>query len=302
MAVSYTFPGASTARAAQRLTLAVAVTLVAIGCGDSPTSPSSVSNPDPLGAGSRQFSGMVNLPAPTTMDVSLRMENRAANVAPVRPTFVATLTAQENGTVTGDYTLHTAPPRQGQISGSFASASFLTAGNFDGTLTEATPGGCIAQRRYSGPATAAGINWVGGQMMQQCPSAPFDGLDAVVISAVDGTTVTDPAPDTDPGQAPTLTIALDGTGDGSVTSEPGGITSGADCSEAFDADTEVVLTPTAAARSTFTGWSGGADCADGTVTLSANRSCTATFDLDSSGPSRRVLTITLSGTPRANNL
>jgi len=62
-----------------------------------------------------------------------------------------------------------------------------------------------------------------------------------------------------------------------VTSSPAGINCGSDCSEAYNYNTSVTLTPTASSGYTFSGWSGDADCSDGTVTMNANKSCTANF-------------------------
>ena len=171
-----------------------AVALLALGCSGSPTNPTSDFDPPTQGAESRQFSGMVELPASTLMDLSLRIEGRRAEASPPRLTFVAPLIAQEIRTVRGSYTLHTVPPREGQIDGTFGGASFLTAGNFDGTFTEMTPSGCLAQRNYSGAVTAAGINLLGGRILQQCPETPFNGLDTVAIS-VESTGTPDPDPD-----------------------------------------------------------------------------------------------------------
>ena len=81
-------------------------------------------------------------------------------------------------------------------------------------------------------------------------------------------------------QTRTLTVAKAGTGSGTVTSSPGGISCGGDCSEAYDYGTVVTLIPVASAGSSFVGWSGAGDCSDGSVTMTATRSCTATFDLD----------------------
>ncbi|HKI00991.1 MAG TPA: hypothetical protein VKK31_03340 [Thermoanaerobaculia bacterium] len=75
-----------------------------------------------------------------------------------------------------------------------------------------------------------------------------------------------------------LTVSKAGTGSGTVTSSPAGINCGADCSESYVSGTSVTLTAAAASGSTFAGWSGHADCADGNVVMSAARSCTATFN------------------------
>jgi uncharacterized repeat protein (TIGR02543 family) len=77
----------------------------------------------------------------------------------------------------------------------------------------------------------------------------------------------------------TLTVTKNGTGQGTVTSSPTGITCGSDCTEAFAHGTAVTLTATAAVGSTFTGWS--AACPNGRLTMDANKTCTATFALAS---------------------
>ncbi|RJX20762.1 MAG: hypothetical protein C4563_05810, partial [Desulfobulbus sp.] len=77
----------------------------------------------------------------------------------------------------------------------------------------------------------------------------------------------------------TLTVTLAGSGTGSVTSSPAGIDCGTDCSDTFDYGTAVTLTATAAEGSRFAGWSGDGDCGDGTVTMTGEIHCTATFSL-----------------------
>jgi len=76
----------------------------------------------------------------------------------------------------------------------------------------------------------------------------------------------------------TLSVSRTGTGGGTVTSSPVGITCGATCSASYDSGTVVTLTATPDATSTFTGWSG-ACTGTGTcsVTMSAAQSVTATF-------------------------
>lgn len=76
-----------------------------------------------------------------------------------------------------------------------------------------------------------------------------------------------------------LNLSRAGTGSGTVSSTPAGISCGSDCAETYSANTVVTLSAVAASGSSFAGWSGSADCADGVVTLNADLSCTATFNL-----------------------
>ena len=92
----------------------------------------------------------------------------------------------------------------------------------------------------------------------------------------------------------TLTVTKAGTGTGTVTSAPAGINCGADCTEAYPDGTVVTLTATPAAGATFAGWSGDADCSDGTVTMHVAKTCTATFHTNPLLP--KTLTVTKVGT------
>ena len=78
----------------------------------------------------------------------------------------------------------------------------------------------------------------------------------------------------------TLTVTRTGTGaaTSTVTSTPTGINCGATCVKAFDEGTVVTLLPAPGATYVFGGWSGDADCADGAVTLDADKTCTAAFN------------------------
>ena len=62
-----------------------------------------------------------------------------------------------------------------------------------------------------------------------------------------------------------------------MTSSPGGINCGGDCSETYDDGTVVNLTASPQTGSVFSGWSGDSDCNDGTLSMSADHSCTANF-------------------------
>jgi hypothetical protein len=78
-----------------------------------------------------------------------------------------------------------------------------------------------------------------------------------------------------------VVVTKTGTGTGTVTSSPGGINCGADCSETYAVNTMVTLTPAPATDSTFVRWTGGGCSGNGacTVAVSAAVMVTATFDL-----------------------
>jgi uncharacterized repeat protein (TIGR02543 family) len=76
-----------------------------------------------------------------------------------------------------------------------------------------------------------------------------------------------------------LTVTKAGTGAGTVTSSPPGISCGTTCSHLFNSGTVVKLTATPFSGHTFTGWSG-ACTGTGTcsVTMTSPKSATATFN------------------------
>jgi hypothetical protein len=77
-----------------------------------------------------------------------------------------------------------------------------------------------------------------------------------------------------------LSVSKTGSGNGTVTSNPAGISCGADCSQSYTAGTVVTLAATPAAGSSFTGWSGACSGTSScSVTMSESRSVTAAFDL-----------------------
>jgi hypothetical protein len=78
------------------------------------------------------------------------------------------------------------------------------------------------------------------------------------------------------------TLTVNKGGAGTVTSSPGGIICGPDCSEAYKSGTVVTLTPMPNAGSTFIGWSGGG-CSGNAPQCSLTISATATLEANFSG-------------------
>ena len=79
----------------------------------------------------------------------------------------------------------------------------------------------------------------------------------------------------------TLTITLVGTGSGTVTSTPAGISCKPTCSASFAAGTSVKLTTAPATGSYFSGWSGACKGTSAcTVVMNSNLSATATFNIN----------------------
>jgi len=80
-----------------------------------------------------------------------------------------------------------------------------------------------------------------------------------------------------------LDVQLSGNGSGTVTSSPAGINCSPTCSKSFPAGTAVTLTATATSGASFAGWSGACQGTGAcSLTLNANQSAIATFDLNQS--------------------
>jgi len=92
-----------------------------------------------------------------------------------------------------------------------------------------------------------------------------------------------------------LAVVEAGTGSGTVTSTPAGITCGTSCSASYTNGTAVALTATPAGGSTFTGWSGGGCAGTGscTVTMTASTTVTTGFSAVTATPSPSAQTFTL---------
>jgi hypothetical protein len=83
----------------------------------------------------------------------------------------------------------------------------------------------------------------------------------------------------------TLTVGKSGTGSGTVTSSPGGINCGSNCSFDFDFGTLVTLTATPDSSSSFSGWSGGCTGSGScTVTMDAALGVSASFTANPAPP------------------
>ena len=94
-----------------------------------------------------------------------------------------------------------------------------------------------------------------------------------------------------------LTVTKSGAGQGTVTSDPQGLSCGATCSQSYTTGTSVTLTAAPGPGSTFSGWSGA--CAGTglcTVAMTAARAVTATFDA-ALVPTLGTLEVTVDGLP-----
>lgn len=89
-----------------------------------------------------------------------------------------------------------------------------------------------------------------------------------------------PPPPPPPPSTYLLTVGHSGTGLGTVTSSPAGISCGSDCSQSYASGTLVTLTSVPSAGSLFSGWSGGCvGTAACVLTMSAAKTVTATFGI-----------------------
>ncbi len=83
-----------------------------------------------------------------------------------------------------------------------------------------------------------------------------------------------------------LEVKTEGTGSGTITSSPAGISCGATCSSSFPLSTPVVLTANPSAGSSFAGWGGACSGSASTCTVRilGDRSVTATFTRNPPAP------------------
>jgi hypothetical protein len=169
----------------------------------------------------------------------------------------------------------------------FLTLSAVPAGTGTGSVSSAPPGivcgsDCTEDYVYGTPVdlTAAPgpdsvfVRWTGdcsGSLLTASVSMTVDRSCAAIFNLI----------------TYSLEVEIQGPGKGSVSSSPAGIQCETDCSEDFETGTEVILSPTAQDGSRFIGWGGNGDCSDGSVTLDADKTCTAAFadfgDLDGSG-------------------
>ncbi len=75
----------------------------------------------------------------------------------------------------------------------------------------------------------------------------------------------------------TLTVTRGGSGTGTISSSPSGISCGNGCQETYNSGTTVTLTATPDSGSSLVAFTGAADCTDGSVTVTANLTCKAIF-------------------------
>jgi len=154
------------------------------------------------------------------------------------------------------------------------------AGSGQGTVTSAPagvacPGDCEESfakdtqvTLTAAPAAGSTFGGWGGACSGNAPTCAVTLSAATSVTATFGTA-----------ELPTLTVVVSGTGQGTVASNPSGISCPTDCSEAYAAGTSVTLVATAAAGSVFTGWSGGVCSGTGVcaLPLAASVSVTAVF-------------------------
>jgi subtilisin-like proprotein convertase family protein len=165
-----------------------------------------------------------------------------------------------------------------------------TAGTGSGTVTGTginCPGDCSEIFNYGTSVTLTASPTNGSSFSSWSGACSGTGTCTVAMTAARSVTATFSPPGNQ-----TLTVTKIGSGSGTVTSSPSGISCGSTCSHAFAYNTVVTLTATPTSPSIFSGWSGAGCSGTGTctVTMSAARSVTATFT-----PPSQTLTVSKSG-------
>ena len=150
--------------------------------------------------------------------------------------------------------------------------------NCGSVCSAAFGGGAMVTLTATPSAGSAFAGWSGG-------GGGCTGTGQCVVTVASATTVT-AAFD----RIFTLSVGLTGSGSGTVTSMPAGITCPATCAAGYPSGTGVTLTANPSAGSVFTGWSGGCSGAGQcSVTLGADTAVTAIFS------GRFALTVSVTG-------
>ncbi len=153
--------------------------------------------------------------------------------------------------------------------GDFYDAAVMICAGVPGGGTDTCQGdsGGPLMASVSGRRVLAGVTSWGFE----CARAGYPGVYARVLAAESWIA-------SNTGSYP-LDVSIGGSGGGTVTSSPAGISCAGDCSESYADGTTVTLTATPASGSEFAGWSGACSGAGTcTVTMSAVRDVTATFN------------------------
>jgi List-Bact-rpt repeat protein len=142
-----------------------------------------------------------------------------------------------------------------------------------GICSDSYPAGTMVTLTGAAESGSSFAGWSGG-------GCSGTGTCVVTMSSTESVTATFA---TNPPPSYTLTVALAGTGSGSVTGS--GISCPGICSDSYPAGTMVTLTGAAESGSSFAGWSGGGCSGTGTctVTMSSGQSVTATFATNGTG-------------------
>ena len=193
-----------------------------------------------------------------------------ATFAPPPPVSNYNLTVSKSGTGTG--TASSTP--SGITCGSTCSASYT--GGTTVTMTASPASG----HSFAG--------WSGGGC---------SGKGSCIVTVNADSTVTATFSPPPPPNNYNLVILKSGTGTGSVSSSPSGITCGSTCSSAYTSGAGITLTAAPDSGYSFVGWSGGGCSGTGTcvVTMSEDTTVTATFSTPAV-KGRKKLRILRSGT------
>ncbi len=251
----------------------------------------SVSKDQPTWTATLQGPATVNVPANSDITVTVRVDVPAG--ADIGDTGVITLTADSSGGPLNSSDAARVLVTEGAPPPPQYTLTIEKAGDGDGTVIPHE-----GDHTYDEGAIVDLIAEPYGDSIFDGWSGHTDCEDGSVTMSSDKTCIAtfywiEPPPPPPPPPPPqyTLTIVKAGDGDGDVTPAEGDHT--------YEEGTVVALSATPAGDSTFDGWSGAADCEDGSVTMNADKTCTAPFTLGVPiDPSGGALTSTnpLSGT------